>query len=162
MDMCPLPQSSCYLTSSCFLQVSISQAFQSHSLCCLPCVAPLAKLCLLSRSHSAGRCSLHPCSLLACCRCVLVIWSPPKWFSLLSPWYLIPWCQHRELCQQAQNLRLGLILLFAHVWCDPSSRVNSPTCAAARVDTADLKSSVLSAQANWFSLWKEWGGGGEV
>lgn len=97
MDICPLPQSSCYVTSSCFLQISSSQSLRSQPYCCLPCLALLTKYCFL-----AGFCwFLHPwrlpasppvlkshCSLALPCHAPNVYWFfglPPAGSSSLLP-----------------------------------------------------------------------------
>lgn len=129
MDICPLPQSSCYLTSSCLLQISSPQSFWSQPRCCLPCLAPLTEhrfltgFCLcwmlppLPLQPPCFSPMLKPCCTLAlpCSRHLLALCSPPSWL-FLPP---LPLTFNAMMLAQipmpaspSELMRLGSILFF--------------------------------------------------
>lgn len=55
MDTCPLPQSSCYLASSCFLQITTSPTSWSQHHCWLPWLALLTEQYFLDGFHQGWK-----------------------------------------------------------------------------------------------------------
>lgn len=120
MDICPLPRSSCYLTSSCFLRISSSQSFWSQPPCCQPCLAPLTERSFLAGfpqrwmllpSSLQPPCFSRSCNPAAAllCHAPNICWCsglpPAGSSSLLLLWYLMLTHDdvNRENCQKAQQ-----------------------------------------------------------
>lgn len=163
MDICPLPWSSCYLTSSCFLQVSSSQSFWSQPPCCLPCCVPLTQRSFFNGFHL--RWMPLPSSLWP--PCSSQCWNPaaalPCCAPGLAPFPLlfnaVMFIQRCVPTIPAKLMRLESILFFTvtRLHCNPHSQIN-PKPAAAQVHMVETENLLLSAQAKWFLSWKEWGG----
>lgn len=135
MDICPLPWSSCCLTSNCFLQISSSQAFWSQPHCCLPCLAPLTKLSptldaapFIPAASSLLPPMLKPCCSLAlpCSRRLLLLRSPPqRLFLPPSPliFNAVMLTQKSVPTSPAELMRLASIPFFTvtRLHCNPPS-----------------------------------------